>query len=349
MLRGNGAVVVPARDRRQEYGAFTDKLVQLANLPFLFLCVPQILKNMSFLRSGDTAAMFVLSWVGCSTAWLGNALLLSYFASRSEKSAMGVQAIGMVSNAAVMAQLYAGGVMPGPHMAAVLAVTAVSLVVALPYFIAQRVPQWLAAVSKAYNVAVGLAGLYVIPQALMKSLSSVFPSMSIAPPVALPAAVPPEALPGVAGVLVGLAAVGMRGPKTSRAAAWAGVSGVVATLLFGLQGFAQVLNNFQKPELLVGVSVAGVLLCITGNMMMLPRAYFTKDAVWATGATWGALVTGWGQLLSMHWANIKHGLLVLSPLAFFGLSTVVFGALAAILAATWATRGVDEQASKLPA
>jgi hypothetical protein len=41
-----------------------------------------------------------------------------------------------------------------------------------------------------------------------------------------------------------------------------------------------------------------MLLALTGNALMFPRALFTRDIVWMAGSSW-ACVAGWGQLLSM--------------------------------------------------
>lgn len=41
-----------------------------------------------------------------------------------------------------------------------------------------------------------------------------------------------------------------------------------------------------------------MLLALTGNALMVPRALFTRDVVWIAGTCW-ACTAGWGQLLSM--------------------------------------------------
>lgn len=61
-------------------------------------------------------------------------------------------------------------------------------------------------------------------------------------------------------------------------------------------------RNFLEPQSLEGLSVGTMLLALTGNVMMLPRALFTRDTVWTAGTSWGS-AAGWGQLLSMFLAT----------------------------------------------
>ena len=61
-----------------------------------------------------------------------------------------------------------------------------------------------------------------------------------------------------------------------------------------------------------------MVLALTGNALMVPRALLTNDRVWLTGATWSLSVAGWGQLLSMFvnkspetgWVNVGGGQLL---------------------------------------
>lgn len=81
--------------------------------------------------------------------------------------------------------------------------------------------------------------------------------------------------------------------------AWTAVSGWCATLLFMLMPVAQLHRNLADPTTLAGLSVGTNLLALCGNGLMIPRALWTRDAVWLTGCAWGTLVMGWGVLLSL--------------------------------------------------
>lgn len=43
-----------------------------------------------------------------------------------------------------------------------------------------------------------------------------------------------------------------------------------------------------------------MLLALVGNAACIPRALFTRDPAWTFGSTWGCLMMGWAQLLSLH-------------------------------------------------
>jgi hypothetical protein len=57
-------------------------------------------------------------------------------------------------------------------------------------------------------------------------------------------------------------------------------------------------RNFAEPESLAGLSLGTILLATAGNGLMVPRALYTRDAIWLLGSAWGALLN-WAQLLSM--------------------------------------------------
>jgi hypothetical protein len=43
-----------------------------------------------------------------------------------------------------------------------------------------------------------------------------------------------------------------------------------------------------------------MLLALAGNAACIPRALYTRDAAWAFGTTWGCIMMGWAQLLSLY-------------------------------------------------
>jgi hypothetical protein len=46
-----------------EWGALTQRFVAFSSIPFLFLFLPQLIKNQANLSAGNTAALAVLSWL----------------------------------------------------------------------------------------------------------------------------------------------------------------------------------------------------------------------------------------------------------------------------------------------
>ncbi len=53
-----------------------------------------------------------------------------------------------------------------------------------------------------------------------------------------------------------------------------------------------------------------------GNAMMMPRALYTKDLIWFAGSSWGYMLMGWGQLLSLYIGTLDGSRYVLGgPLA----------------------------------
>ena len=51
------------KDVDSEWGALTQRFVAFSSIPFLFLFLPQLIKNQANLSAGNTAALAVLSWL----------------------------------------------------------------------------------------------------------------------------------------------------------------------------------------------------------------------------------------------------------------------------------------------
>lgn len=190
-----------------------------------------------------------------------------------------LQAIGVVSNAALLTQLYLAGYMPPLSFWPLLCTTlaALGLVVARA-----RLPRQ---VLDAFSAAAGLMGLAVVPQVLL---------WTVAPDAPI--------FPGLVALLLGLWALW----KDSRGqlggwckSLWDRASGCTATALFAMQPVAQLARNFSDPFSLSGISIASVCLGLLGNALMVPRAALVGDFIWLFGATWGCVLMGWGQLLSL--------------------------------------------------
>lgn len=65
-------------------------------------------------------------------------------------------------------------------------------------------------------------------------------------------------------------------------------------------------RNLAAPESLAGLSQATVLLAMVGNGMMVPRALYTRDAVWLAGSGWAGFM-GWCQVVSLFLGRDAQG------------------------------------------
>ncbi|KAK9868469.1 hypothetical protein WJX84_006809 [Apatococcus fuscideae] len=247
--------------------------------------MPQVVKNASNFMAGNARALAALSWVGYSSSYFGNLLLLAYFVTKQEREAALIQAIGVASNTAVLAQIWAAGYMPGTAFGAVILLSSAALVIT-----GLKVTGKLEAGRKrgkiwtAWHQALGLIGVALLPQAIWATFSSTITPL-------------PACIAGATGAaFLALDRSGQLPPAMR--GHWASVPGWTATLLFMFQPLAQAVSNFSGTADLAGLSVGSLLLAMTGNGLMVPRALAMRDAVWLTGSTWGTLLT-WTQLLSL--------------------------------------------------
>ncbi|KAK9860374.1 hypothetical protein WJX84_010822 [Apatococcus fuscideae] len=239
--------------------------------------------------AGNARALAALSWVGYSTAYFGNLLLLAYFVGKGEREAGLIQAIGVISNATVLTQIWAAGYMPGAAYAGVVILVLAALVIT-GLKVAGKLPagRKRGKIWSAWHQTLGLIGVALLPQAIWATFSRIN--------TPLPACI--AAAAGAAFLALdksGRLPAAMRGH-------WASVPGWTATLLFAFQPLAQTVSNFSGTSDLTGVSVGTLLLGMMGNGLMIPRALVMRDAVWSTGSIWGTLLS-WTQLLSLF---IRH-------------------------------------------
>eukprot|EP00887_Chlorella_sp_A99_P002475 scaffold10.g2475.t1 len=325
---GNGPATTPQQQRQQDlaarWDAATQALVASSTLPFLFLLLPQqILKNAAYLRAGNGAALSALSYWSYLTGMGGNSLLLSYFAERREYSAVLIQALGVLSSLAVLTQLLAGGAMPrGLYAAAALVVGTQAIMTGLKLSGALDGGKRGAAAWCAWQAVAGCAGLVLVPQALWSTFAGGAGGASLAPALASATAAAAALAAERAGRL----------PAGLLRGAWAALSAWTATLLFMLQ---------PDPSSLSALSLPTILLATAGNALMVPRALHLRDAVWLTGATWGSLVFGWAQMLSLALGRAPATGARFLPLpAFALLSAALWGWLALVLRADACAKGL---------
>ncbi|KAG1666580.1 hypothetical protein FOA52_000547 [Chlamydomonas sp. UWO 241] len=269
------------------------------------------------MMGGNAAALSIISWEGYLSGLLGNMLMLTHFAGRGERSAVNVQHVGIINNMLVLGLVAAARFMPLPAFVATSALVATAVLMCTGRIAGLGsglpLPESGGGLSawSSWQLAIGVAGLALIPQVAANMLLH---GQLGAGPMAT-------------GLTLGAvwAAVQMRSEETQRQLAGVAeqLPGWAATLLFALSPLPQLVRNFAEPGSLEGLSLGTMLLALTGNALMLPRALFTRDRVWIVGASWGC-IAGWGQLLSMriggYLATAPFAVITLVLLAYVGIA-----------------------------
>ncbi|MDE2293229.1 MAG: hypothetical protein KGL53_14195, partial [Elusimicrobia bacterium] len=120
---------------------------------------------------------------------------------------------------------------------------------------------------------------------------------------------------GGASITMGvLQRTGRLSPRAAKV--WANAAGWTATALFMYGPAAQIMANLAHPAVVAGLSLLSVGLGTLGNLLMLPRAVYTRDWVWFTGSAWASLVGGLGVAGTMALAGALAPVLVWSFAAF---------------------------------
>jgi hypothetical protein len=271
----------------QRWDRWTQNLTDFAAVPFLALQAPQIWANVQNLLAGHPEALVNLPWIGYSTGILGNMLLLGWFASQKEKSAARVQAIGVVTSAVVVGQIFLAGHMPLLAFATVMPAIVAGLLINYAK-IKDKAP---AALWNVWSKGSSLLGLVILPQVLWTTFA----------PAAY-ASFLPAVLSAVLGI--GLSYLDSKGrlPGALKSV-WGNLGAWTATLLFMYGPIAQLMANVSNPAGMAGIAIGTLFLAMAGNLLMLPRAMHTKNAIWFTGSAWGVVMGGWAVLLTMFLAG----------------------------------------------
>lgn len=268
----------------EQWDSLTAKFAGAANLPFLLLQLPQIVLNARNLMAGNNAALFAVPWLGMFTGLLGNLSLLSYFAKKGETEAMVVQTLGVISTYAVITQLAMAGSMPVPQFTATSVVVACGLLINfLNFFKLLNQSIW-----NFWEDFITIAGLSALPQVMWSTFVPYVPN---------------SILPGIISFVIAVVTVIMAriGKLPEKATKFVGsISGWTATLLFMWMPVAQMWTNFLNPDNIRGLSAISMLLAMTGNGLLIPRALFVKDLMWFTGSCWASFFYGWGNLICMY-------------------------------------------------
>ncbi|MEW5308690.1 MAG: hypothetical protein WDW38_000629 [Sanguina aurantia] len=263
------------------------------------------------MAAGNGAALSILSWEGWCSSLLGNLLMSCHFATRGERSAVMVQLLGVANNLIVLTQIALAQLMPHSVYAASVALSVVALFASL-----HRLSKPVQSSTSSGTSSSGGGGS----------------SSSSSSPTSLADTMWRCWQLGTG--LLGFAVLPQVGPSQSRQTADATadqIPGWSATLLFALSPLPQLARNFQDPGSLAGLSVLTMLLALAGNMMMVPRALFTRDTTWTVGSGW-AVATGWVAFLSLFLGtSVATGLRYIELPAFMGISVTLAIYLAYIL------------------
>ncbi|KAD0202474.1 hypothetical protein R6Q59_019627 [Mikania micrantha] len=286
----------------QQWDSLTAKFAGAANVPFLLLQLPQILLNARNLLAGNNAALFAVPWLGMFTGLLGNLSLLSYFAKKEETEAILVQTLGVISTYVVITQLAMAGSMPVPQFTATSVVVACGLLINfLNYFKLLNQIIW-----NFWEDFITVAGLSALPQVMWSTFVPYVPN---------------SILPGIISFVIAVVTVVMARIRKlpENATKFVGsISGWTATLLFMWMPVAQMWTNFLNPENIRGLSAFSMLLAMTGNGLLIPRALFVKDLMWFTGSCWASFFYGWGNLICMYFcASISKEFFLAATVGLF--------------------------------
>ncbi|CAM6100960.1 unnamed protein product [Calypogeia fissa] len=285
-----------------EWDATTARLADSATAAFLLLQLPQIILNTQNLLAGNSTALFAVPWMGQLTGLLGNLSLLSYFASKKERGAMVVQAVGVVSTLVVLSQLAIAGAMPTAAFTVTASAVGVGLVLNFLNYNNKVSPE----IWRVWGEAVTIGGVTVLPQVMWSTFEPYLPQSTL-----------PGTIFGILALtMIILARLGKLPPKAKNIIG--AISAWTATLLFMWAPVAQWWQNYLYPANIKGLSVFTVLLAMVGNSLLLPRALFTRDLMWFTGSGWGTMFQGWGILVSMYMAQ------VIPDATFWGVTAALF-------------------------
>ncbi|MBA0853721.1 hypothetical protein Goshw_021271, partial [Gossypium schwendimanii] len=279
-----GSVDFKSKKSYEQWDSLTSTFSGAANIPFLLLQLPQIILNARNLLAGNKTALLAVPWLGMLTGLLGNLSLLSYFAKKKEKEAAVVQTLGVLSTYVVISQLAMAEAMPLPHFMATSVVVGSGLILnLLNYYNILNRRIW-----QIWEDFITVGGLSVLPQIMWSTFVPYIPN---------------SILPGAIAFILAVAAVTMAhtGKLSEKGVKFVGaISGWTATLLFMWMPVSQMWTNFLNPDNIKGLSAISMLLAMTGNGLMIPRALFIRDFMWFTGSTWGTVSYGYANIVCLY-------------------------------------------------
>ncbi|TYJ24196.1 hypothetical protein E1A91_A08G244700v1 [Gossypium mustelinum] len=282
-----GSVDFKSKRSYEQWDSLTSTFSGAANIPFLLLQLPQIILNARNLLAGNKTALLAVPWLGMLTGLLGNLSLLSYFAKKKEKEAAVVQTLGVLSTYVVISQLTMAEAMPLPHFVATSVVVGSGLILnLLNYYNILNRRIW-----QIWEDFITVGGLSVLPQIMWSTFVPYIPN---------------SILPGAIAFILAVAAVTMAhtGKLSEKGVKFVGaISGWTATLLFMWMPVSQMWTNFLNPDNIKGLSAISMLLAMTGNGLMIPRALFIRDFMWFTGSTWGTVSYGYANIVCLYIFN----------------------------------------------
>ncbi|KIZ01588.1 Maltose excess protein 1 [Monoraphidium neglectum] len=292
----------------REWGALTERLVAASSLPFTVLVLPQVIQNQANIAGGALGALAAISWLGYAAGLAGNALMCTHLAARGEATAVNVQLIGIASTLLILGQLWWARVMPtrafGGALVMAAAVAAAGSLKARGR-LGRR--EWLA-----FEAVVSVFGVLAVPQVVAGAFWPSTPTLA-------------PSLAAAAAVAFWLSGHAKRSAQDAQKAV-ALLPGWCATCMFALMPLPQLARNFSDLSGLGGLSLGTILLATLGNALCIPRALFTRDPSWSFGSTWGCLMMGWAQLLSLFLGRSPETGARFLPAPAFAAATAALGA-----------------------
>ncbi|KAI3750150.1 hypothetical protein L2E82_20776 [Cichorium intybus] len=288
----------------QQWDSLTAKFAGGANVPFMLLQLPQIVLNARNLIAGNNSALFAVPWLVSIPAISSSSCLLFrsvhrriqmlpgnvYCTSRKPFAAIiickekGNRGGGGSDLGSCINIRRHNSARHGWMSAATSGVVACGLLINFLYFfklLNHRI--W-----NLWEDFITVAGLSTLPQVMWSTFVPYVPN---------------NILPGILSFVISVVAVIMAriGKLPEKATKFLGsVSGWTATLLFMWMPVAQMWTNLLSPNNIRGLSAFSMLLAMTGNGLLIPRALFVKDLMWFTGSCWASIFYGWGNLICMY-------------------------------------------------
>ncbi|WP_024546703.1 hypothetical protein [Picosynechococcus sp. NKBG15041c] len=287
-------------------------LVSLSILAFLPLQLPQVSRNAAVIATGDPAAIATLAVIpigGYGAGMLGNLLLMNFLASQREFWGATVQAVGIVTAAVVLFQLFQVMLIPGWLFFPAALLLGVGMVLNYLYFFLGDRPGWQEQFWPHWRQVLQWLGIALLPALVVMQLHEAFwPNL-------------PE-WPGGIGVVLLLGGLAARLGQRQTAAVpnffqqqnhwrrgvitqaawlkswlrrgWRGLAGWTANLLFMFNSLAQFTNCLVHPEHLAALSLTTQGLFVAGNLLMLSRSgtllIAGKDRIWCASTLWDLLM-----------------------------------------------------------
>ncbi|WP_017300573.1 hypothetical protein [Nodosilinea nodulosa] len=291
-----------------DWNRWNQLLVGASILIFLPLQVPQILRNMELIASDDPKAiamLVVIPALGYASGMLGNLLLMNFLVGENELWGSVIQAVGMLTSAVVLTQLYSVGLVPGLFFIPFVMALAIGLVFNALNFGLSETKIWTERIWPTWQNGLRIVGLVALPVFIVLQIRDAFwPELPLWPS-------------GIGfGLLASFLVLGFIRRQAESfpdffaernrwrrkvleqsewldawlRRGWQGLAGWVANLLFMFGPLAQCINGLVHPDSLAALALSTQFLCVVGHLLMFSRSgtllVQEKDRIWCFGSIW---------------------------------------------------------------